>query len=318
MKKIVLVTGGAGFIGSHLCEKLIEKGHIVVCLDNFNDYYDPEIKKKNISSLIRQERFELIKGDILDSALLEKIFKENKIEKIIHLAAIAGVRPSLIKPSLYIDVDIKGTVNLLEAARKFGVRQFIFGSSSSVYGNNSKVPFSENDPLELQISPYATAKRSAELYCRTYHHLYKIPITVLRFFTVYGPRQRPDMAIHKFTRLMSNGEEVPVFAQGKSERDYTFVDDILQGVIKALETPFDFEIFNLGNSKTIRLNKLIDLISQELGEKPKLKFLPAQPGDVDITYADISKAKKLLGFEPNTKIEDGVQKFVKWYKNSFS
>ncbi len=310
----ILVTGGAGFIGSHLCEKLLEGGYRVVCLDNFNDYYDPKIKENNITNILSHKNFLLVRGDILDIKFLENIFSKEGIERIVHLAAVAGVRPSLLSPALYVDVDIKGTVNLLEIARKYKIKQFIFGSSSSVYGVNSKVPFSEKDPLLLQISPYATAKRAAELYCATYHHLYGIPITIFRFFTVYGPRQRPDMAIHKFTKLMVEGKQVPVFAKGKSERDYTYIDDILQGLMKSIENTFDFEIFNLGNSKTIGLMELIEIISKELGMKPNLKLLPEQQGDVRITYADISKAEKILGFRPKTNIETGVNKFVTWYK----
>lgn len=313
MSKRVLVTGGAGFIGSHLCESLLKENYNVVCLDNFNDFYDPKIKEDNIAKAFKYKNFTLIKGDILDRELLENIFRKYDIDKIIHLAAIAGVRPSLVAPTEYIDVDIKGTVNLLEVAKKYKIEQFIFGSSSSVYGINSKIPFSEGDRVDLQISPYATAKRAAELYCATYHHLYGIPITILRFFTVYGPRQRPDMAIHKFVRLICQGKPISMFGDGKSERDYTYVDDIADGIFKALQKTYKFEIFNLGNSTTIKLRDLINCIEDKLKIRAKIEQLPKQPGDVPITCADISKAKRMLGYNPSTSIEEGIENFVRWY-----
>lgn len=338
----VLVTGGAGFIGSHLCERLLglssttsdfgrwtldfpDVGPSVICLDNFNDFYDPRIKERNIAQAQKHPNFTLIRGDILDTKLLEQIFSGqafepnksnelNKLEIVVHLAAIAGVRPSILSPKEYVDVDIKGTVNLLEMARKYEVKQVIFGSSSSVYGANSKIPFSEEDPTDQQVSPYATAKKAGELYCNTYHHLYGIPTTVLRFFTVYGPRQRPEMAIHKFTRLMKRGEPVPMYGDGTSARDYTYIDDIIDGIMAAIERPFDFEILNLGNSTTVKLKELIELIAGRLGVEPEIDHQPDQPGDVPITYADISKAKKLLGYNPKTSVEEGIEKFVKWFK----
>ena len=313
MLKNILVTGGAGFIGSHLCEKLLENDYNVICLDNFNDYYDLRIKEDNIAESLKDKNFTLVKGDILDKGCLKNVFSRYNIDKIIHLAALAGVRPSLINPQEYVDVDIKGTVNLLEVAKKYRVEQFIFGSSSSVYGINSKIPFSEEDRIDLQISPYATAKRCAELYCATYHYLYRIPVTILRFFTVYGPRQRPDMAIYKFTKLMSQGESISMFGDGKSERDYTYIDDIVDGIIKAIQKNFKFEIFNLGNSKTIKLRKLIELIAQRLNTDVKIQQFPERAGDVYITYADISRAKRMLGYEPLTSVEEGIENFVKWY-----
>ena len=313
MFKKTLVTGGAGFIGSHLCEKLLENDYNVICLDNFNDYYDPRIKKDNIANSLKSKNFTLVKGDILDKECLENIFSKNNIHKIVHLAAIAGVRPSLMNPQEYVDVDIKGTVNLLEVAKKYRVEQFIFGSSSSVYGINSKIPFTEEDRIDLQISPYATAKRCAELYCATYHYLYRIPVTILRFFTVYGPRQRPDMAIHKFTRLMSQGKSISMFGDGKSERDYTYIDDIVDGILKAIQKTYKFEIFNLGNSKTIKLRNLINYIEDKLKNRAKIEQLPRQPGDVPITCADTSRAKRMLGYNPLTSIEEGIENFVKWY-----
>ncbi len=309
----ILVTGGAGFIGSHLCERLLKENYEVVCLENFNDFYNPKIKEDNITDLLKYENFILVRGDILDVKLLEKIFAENKIDKIIHLAAIAGVRPSLVAPTKYIEVDIKGTVNLLEVAKKYKIEQFIFGSSSSVYGINSKIPFSEEDRVDLQISPYATAKRSGELYCATYHHLYGIPITILRFFTVYGPRQRPDMAIHKFTKLMRQGKPIPVFGNGESKRDYTYISDAVEGIVKSIDRIYNFEIFNIGNSETVKLRELIEIIADKLNVNPKIEQLPEQLGDVPITCADISKAKRMLGYNPSTSIELGIENFVNWY-----
>jgi len=313
MSKKILVTGGAGVIGSHLCEKLLENDYKVICLDNFNNYYDPRIKEDNIAESLKNKNFALVKGDILDKESLENIFSKDNIHKIVHLAAIAGVRPSLMKPQKYIDVDIKGTVNLLEMAKEYRIKQFIFGSSSSIYGINSKIPFSEEGMADLQISPYATAKRCAELYCATYHYLYGIPVTILRIFTVYGPRQRPDMAIHKFSRLISQGKSISMFGDGKSERDYTYIDDIVNGILKSMHKICKFEIFNLGNSKTIKLRELIKLIADRFEVKPKIQQFPVQLGDVPITYADISKTKRMLGYKPSTPIEEGIEKFVKWY-----
>jgi len=309
----LLVTGGAGFIGSHLCERLLKMNYNVICLDNFNDYYDPRIKKDNIADSLKNKNFTLVKGDILDKGFLENVFSKYSIDKIIHLAALAGVRPSLIEPQKYIDMDVKGTVNLLEMARKYKIEQFIFGSSSSVYGINFKIPFSEDDRVDLQISPYATAKRAGELYCATYNHLYGIPITILRFFTVYGPRQRPDMAIHKFTKLMSQEKPISMFSDGKSERDYTYIGDIVDGILKAMQKTYKFEIFNLGNSTTIKLRDLINCIEDKLKIRAKIEQLPKQPGDVPITCADISRAKRMLGYKPLTSIEEGIENFVKWY-----
>lgn len=335
----VLVTGGAGFIGSHLCERLVEEGYHVICLDNFNDFYDPKIKKRNISGLLDNPNFDLIPGDILNRDLLDAIFSGDK-EKIndlsldigplptnhkpqatsyppvhvVHLAALAGVRPSLVSPTKYVDVDVKGTINLLEMAKKYDVNKFIFGSSSSVYGINEKVPFSEDHVTDLQVSPYAAAKKSAEQFCKTYNHLYDIPIAALRFFTVYGPRQRPEMAIHKFTRLMSQGEQIPMYGDGTSRRDYTYIDDIVDGIVNALEADYDFEIFNLGNSEVVQLRELIKLIGNALGVEPKIDQQPEQPGDVPITYADVSKAREQLDYEPEVSIEEGIEKFVEWFR----
>lgn len=311
--KNALLTGGAGFIGSHLAEKLLDQGWRVICLDNFNGFYDPKIKEKNIIQAVKNPNYDLIRGDILDEKLLNEIFSANRIQSIIHLAAIAGVRQSLLGPSDYVDVDIKGTVNLLEKAKEYKIRQFVFASSSSVYGINKKLPFSESDLVNLQASPYAAAKVAAELFCQVHHHLYGISTTILRFFTVYGPRQRPEMAIHKFVRLIDQGDPIPMFGGGASQRDYTYIDDIIDGILRAIDKNFDYEIFNLGNSNPIELSKLIKLIGNNLSKEVKLNSVADQPGDVPMTYADISKAKKMLGYSPKTSIEQGIEKFIKWY-----
>ena len=341
-KPSILVTGAAGFIGSHLCERLLDEGYSVVALDNFNDFYDPEIKKRNISELLDNSNFALVSGDILNKELLDAIFSgdydkvrslslapeerpidpqplnpKSKILKpvrVVHLAALAGVRPSLVSPTKYVDVDIKGTVNLLEMAKDYDLERFVFGSSSSVYGVNEKVPFSEDDVTDFQVSPYATAKKAAEQYCKNYNQLYDIPIAALRFFTVYGPRQRPEMAIHKFTRLMASGKPIPMYGDGTSRRDYTYIDDIVDGIVASLEADYDFEIFNLGNSETVELRPLIELIGEKMGITPQIDQQPEQPGDVPITYADITKSKKMLNYEPEVPIEEGVGEFVEWYR----
>jgi len=312
----VLVTGGAGFIGSHLAERLLERGTELTILDNFNDFYSPLIKEKNIEAIRKRGEFSLWRKDLLDKETLKQLFKDRRPEVIVHLAAYAGVRPSLENPSLYSDVNVTGTINLLELSRQYKVRSFIFGSSSSVYGVNSKVPFHEDDRLSQPISPYASTKRAAELLCYTYHFNYKLPVTSLRFFTVYGPRQRPEMAIHKFTRLILEGEEIPVYHQGESQRDYTYIDDILQGILAVMDHPFDCETLNLGNSRTVRLMELVQLIESALGKSAKIKLMPAQMGDVPITCADISRAGEKINYQPVTPIEEGVKKFVEWYRGN--
>ncbi len=309
----ILLTGGAGFIGSHLAESLLAHGQDLIIFDNFNDFYDPQLKLKNVQKLRRKGEFILYREDLLNRPALEQIFKTHRPEVVIHLAAYAGVRPSLQGPALYAEVNITGTTHLLELAREYGLQNFIFGSSSSVYGINSKVPFHEDDTLEKPISPYAATKRAAELLCFVYHHNYQIPITCLRFFTVYGPRQRPEMAIHKFTRQIQQGKEVKVYHEGKSQRDYTYIDDIVQGILAALDHPSQFEIFNLGNSQTVLLMDLIRLIETALGKEARLRLMPAQPGDVPITYADISRAREKLGYIPTIYIGEGVRRFVRWY-----
>ncbi len=311
-----LVTGGAGFIGSNVVDRLLMKGKKIICLDNFDNFYDPAIKRRNISEAIKNPDFKLIEGDIRDLKLLKDVFNSHKISHVFHPAARAGVRPSIADPLLYEDVNIKGTMNMLEMAKEFKVENFVFASSSSVYGENKKVPFSESDNVDKPISPYAATKKACEEICFTYHHLYNISITCLRFFTVYGPRQRPEMAIHKFTRLIDEGKKIPMFGDGSSKRDYTYIDDIIDGVMKSLDKRHAFEIFNLGESETTELRKLISLIEKNLGKKAQIDEQPNQPGDVPITYADIEKAKSMLQYNPTTKIEKGIELFVKWYKNS--
>jgi len=312
----ILVTGGAGFIGSHLSEILLKQGREVICLDSFNDYYNPEIKRSNISLLQGQSNYTLIEGDILNLGLLRRIFADYKFDIVVHLAARAGVRPSIQEPLLYQQVNVGGTTNLLEMANEFRTPKFIFGSSSSVYGENKKVPFNENDPVDHPISPYASTKKACELICYTYHHLYDIPMTCLRFFTVYGPRQRPDMAIHKFTRAIDAGEQITMYGDGSSRRDYTYVTDIIEGVCKSIEYCSDYHIYNLGESKTIELRELIQLISKCLGQEAKIQQLAMQPGDVPITFADITKAKNEISYHPKVNIEQGIAEFVDWFKTN--
>ncbi|MFQ5690469.1 MAG: GDP-mannose 4,6-dehydratase [Gemmatimonadota bacterium] len=311
-----LVTGAAGFIGSHLVERLLARGDEVVGLDNFDEFYDPAVKRSNLARALSHRAFHLVEGDIRDGACLRAL--PDGIDLIVHLAARAGVRPSIEQPLLYADVNIKGTQELLEYARDAGIRRFVFGSSSSVYGNNEKVPFAEDDPVDHPISPYAATKRAGELICHTYHHLFGLGIVSLRFFTVYGPRQRPDLAIHKFTRLLSQGLPIPQFGDGTTRRDYTYIDDILAGIegaIAYLEAhPDAYEIVNLGESDTVELSRLIDLIARELGVEPTIERLPPQPGDVERTFADITRARALLGYHPETRIEEGIPRFVQWFR----
>lgn len=311
--RTVLITGGAGFIGSHVTEVLLQRGLEVVCLDDFNDYYNPAFKRENVAGFLGKPNFHLVEGDIRDRDLVFATYRRFGVSATVHLAARAGVRPSIANPRLYEDVNGVGTVNLLEAAHRFGAYTFIFGSTSSVYGINSKVPFSEDDPIACPISPYAASKRGAELMCYTFHHLYGLKVTVLRFFTVYGPRQRPDMAIYKFTELLARGKPVSRFGDGSMARDYTYIDDIVRGVMAAFDHEAEFEIVNLGGSRTTTLQQLIELIARELGVPPLVEELPLQPGDVPITFADVSKAKRLWGWEPQVPIEEGIARFVRWF-----
>ncbi len=310
-----LVTGGAGFIGSHLSETLLKRGDEVYCIDDFNDYYDPEIKKQNIHRIEKNSSFRLFKGDICDYDFLNEIFRKNSFDAVIHLAARAGVRPSIKNPLLYQRVNLGGTLNLLELSRLFGIKKFILASSSSVYGNNKKVPFSEEDPVDFPISPYAATKKGCELLAFTYHHLYDISIFCLRFFTVYGPRQRPDMAIHKFTKHIFEEEEISLFGDGTSKRDYTFITDIIDGIEKAIEKCEGFRIYNLGESRTTELMELIRILEKRIGKEARIRRLPEQPGDVRMTYADITRAKQELGYSPSVSIEEGISRFVTWYEN---
>jgi UDP-glucuronate 4-epimerase len=316
--KSVLVTGGAGFIGSHLVERLLGEGlwrvHVV---DDFNDFYDPAVKRRNVAPHLSREDFRLTEADIRDRDALESVFRESAFDCVVHLAARAGVRPSLVEPLLYAETNIRGTLNLLELARAHGVRQFVFGSSSSVYGENEKVPFSEDDPVGRPISPYAATKAAGELLCHTYSHLWGLRCVCLRFFTVYGARQRPDLAIHKFARLISEGRPLPVFGDGTTRRDYTFIDDIIAGVRAAIDyEASDFEVFNLGESRTVSLSELIALLERELGREALIERRPTQPGDVPQTFADISKARRLLGYDPQTPIEEGIRRFVEWFRTT--
>jgi UDP-glucuronate 4-epimerase len=310
----VLITGGAGFIGSHLTQRLLDRGDSITVLDDFNDFYNPARKRQNVEPFLSLENYSLVEGDIRDKKRVDDLFEKSRFDAIVHLAARAGVRPSLGEPILYEDVNCIGTLRLLEAARHHGPNVFIFASSSSVYGVNKKVPFSENDSVDLPISPYATTKRSGELLCTNYHHLYGMKITCLRFFTVYGPRQRPEMAIHKFTDLITRGRPVSLYGSGDSQRDYTYIDDIIDGTVAALDLAADFEILNLGGSEPTRLADLVEWLSAELAIEPRIEYLPDQPGDVPITFADVSKAKQLLNYSPKTPIRRGLNKFVTWYR----
>ena len=318
MRKNILVTGGAGFIGSHLVERLLgENAWRVAVVDDFNDFYSPRVKRANVAPFLDNPNFSLHEIDIRDAGNLRGVFLENEFDAIVHLAARAGVRPSLLEPKLYLETNVNGTLNLLEAAREFGVERFVFGSSSSVYGENPKVPFAEDDDVSRPISPYAATKAAGELLCRTYSHLYDVRAVCLRFFTVYGARQRPDLAIHKFTRLISEGKPIEMFGDGTTRRDYTYIDDIIAGVRAAIDyTGSDFEIFNLGESQTVELRELVKLLEENLKKRAIIEKRPAQAGDVPQTFADISKARELLNYNPQTKIEQGIEKFVAWFKLS--
>ena len=309
----VLITGAAGFIGSHLCERLLADGWAVVGIDNFDDFYDPQIKRRNISECRKNTNFQLIEADIRDGDAMGKAAGED-VQIIVHLAAMAGVRPSIAQPLLYADVNINGTMVLLELAKKHGIDKFIFGSSSSVYGNNEKVPFSEDDSVDFPISPYAATKKAGELICHTYHHLYGMSITCLRFFTVYGPRQRPDLAIHKFAKLIEQDKPIPVYGDGSMMRDFTYIDDIVNGIVAAMGRCEGFNIYNLGESEPITVNDLIAEIEKALDKKAVREYQPPQPGDVERTYADITKAIKDLAYQPSTSIRAGLKQFTAWLR----
>src|SRR6516225_5574180 len=310
-----LVTGGAGFIGSHVCERLLHSGHAVWTFDDLNDFYDPQLKRRNLRDIQSLAKpFEFIHGNLTDRSSLDELFHSVKFDQVIHLAARAGVRPSLAEPALYQQVNVEGIVNLLEAGRLTGVKKITIASSSSVYGVNSKVPFAESDPIFAAISPYAASKLACEALGHVYHHVYGLDIVMLRFFTVYGPRQRPDLAIHKFARLILSGQPIPVFGDGSTARDYTYITDTLQGIIACTQMEFGYEIFNLGESRTVKLNQLIELLEAALGRKAVIQRLPLQPGDVPLTCADITKAKEQLGYQPKVQIEEGISLFAAWFR----
>ncbi len=339
--KTYLITGGAGFIGSHLVSKLLEEGNKVINVDNFSEYYDYNIKVENVlesvgikdfndgreirvdelrdlKKLVDSESYSLKIVDITKLEILEEVFKANQIDAVIHLAAMAGVRPSIENPLLYEKVNVRGTMNILELMKKYNIKKFICASSSSVYGNNEKVPFSETDNVDFAISPYAATKKSCEVIGHSYHHLNNIDMAMLRFFTVYGPRQRPDLAIHKFTKAILKEEAIPFYGDGTTQRDYTYIDDIINGILKSINYVENndkvYEIFNLGESQTISLKEMVEVLEEKIGKKAVLNKLPMQPGDVNRTFADISKAKTVLGYDPQTKFEEGIEKFLEWYK----
>ena len=334
--KTYLITGASGFIGSHLVTKLLSEGNKVINVDNFNDYYDIKINnvleslgmEKDISLELNQLKEKIEKEtknytleivDIRDKSESARVFKKNKIDVVVHLAAMAGVRPSIQDPLLYEEVNVRGTMNILELMKKNNIRKFICASSSSVYGNNLKVPFSEEDNVDRTISPYAATKKSCEVLAYTYFYLYNIDTIILRFFTVYGPRQRPDLAIHKFTKMILNGDKIPFYGDGSTQRDYTYIEDIIDGIIKAIifieKNSKTYEIFNLGESETISLKRMVETIEKELGIKAILDIQPMQEGDVNKTFADISKAKEMLKYNPKIRFDEGIKRFIKWYKN---
>lgn len=314
--KRVLVTGAAGFIGSHLADTLLSRGDEVRGVDNFNTYYDPAIKRRNLSQAVGMDRFSLSEIDICDEAALREVFAEFQPEVVVHLAARAGVRPSLQDPNLYHRVNVIGGQHILDACRDFKVANLVFASSSSVYGGSKEVPFRETDPVMTPVSPYAATKRMNELQAHVYHHIYGLRTTMLRFFTVYGPRQRPDMAIHKFTKMILAGEPIPMFGDGSTYRDYTYIDDIIDGVVRCVDTPFDYEIFNLGESHTTSLRELITLIERYTGREALIDAQPMQAGDVEKTYANVDHAKAKLGYAPHFSMDEGVERFVKWYREA--
>jgi len=309
----ILLTGGAGFIGSHLAERLLAEGHTVVCLDNLDAYYDPATKRRNIGPALPHERYAFVEGDIRDAGLVADLFGRWGVEAVVHLAARAGVRPSVQNPALYFDVNVQGTLTLLQAMQRAGVRKMVFASSSSVYGDAATAPFAETEPCDRPLSPYAASKRAAELLCHTFHHLYGLDIFCLRFFTVYGPRQRPEMAISQFTDQILHGRAIPVFGDGSTSRDYTFVEDIVSGLVQSLYQVKGYEVLNIGGADPISLAGLIRTIEAAVGKPAVLEFNPMQPGDVQRTYADIRKAAALIGYAPGVPLREGVQRFVDWY-----
>ena len=316
MKK-VLVTGAAGFIGSHLAEALLARGDTVVGLDEFNDYYDPAIKRKNITEAMKNPQYKMVEADICDEAALRAVFENERPEVVVHLAARAGVRPSLQDPNLYHRVNVIGGQHILDACRDYKPSHLVFASSSSVYGGSTAVPFTETDPVMRPISPYAATKRMNELQGHVYSHIYGVNVTMLRFFTVYGPRQRPDMAIRMFVRNLIEGRPIPMFGDGSTRRDYTYIEDIIDGVVRCVDRPFPYEIFNLGESHTTSLAELIELIAKHVGKPAVIDRRALQPGDVEITYADVSHARELLGYAPRFSMDEGIERFVAWYRAEY-
>lgn len=315
-----LITGGAGFIGSSLADELLRKGNKVVVVDNFCDFYDPKVKENNIKHNLENENYKLERTDIRNKEEIRRVFSENNIDVVVHLAAMAGVRPSIENPVLYQEVNCMGTQNILEAMKENNIKNLVMASSSSVYGNCKEVPFKEDFIVDYAISPYAATKKANEVMTHVYHKLFDFNVIMLRFFTVFGERQRPDLAINKFTRLMLNDEEIPMFGDGTTSRDYTYIVDIVNGIEKSCDYVLNnqnvYEILNLGNSSPTTLKEMIETVGNVLGKEPKIKQLPMQPGDVDRTFADVSKAKSLIGYEPKTTFEEGIRKFVKWYKEN--
>ena len=312
--KRVLVTGAAGFIGSHLTDRLLARGDAVIGFDDFNDYYDPAVKRRNLERALEHGGFVLYEADLCQAHRVHEVFERERPEVVVHLAARAGVRPSLKDPNLYHRVNVIGSQHVLDACRAFTPSHLVFASSSSVYGGCTEVPFREDNPVHRPISPYAATKRMNELQAHVYSHVYGLNVTMLRFFTVYGPRQRPDMAIHKFTRLIDEGRPVPMYGDGTTKRDYTYIDDIIDGVVRCVDTPFPYEIFNLGGHDTTSLRELIDLIAKHVGKPARIEEQPLQPGDVTITYADIGHARERLGYNPRFSMDEGIRRFVDWYR----
>ena len=318
--KTYLITGGAGFIGSHLADRLLAEGNKVVVIDDFNNFYNPKIKENNVKHNLNNPNYKLERIDIRNGEEVDRVFAENKIDNIMHLAAMAGVRPSIENPVLYQEVNCVGSQNILEAMKKHNVKNIVFASSSSVYGNTKTVPFKETDIVDFAISPYAATKKANEVMTHVYHKLFGFNVIMLRFFTVYGERQRPDLAINKFTRLIMEDKPIPVFGDGTTSRDYTYVKDIIDGITKSLkyveENKDVYEILNLGESEPVTLNEMIETIEQALGKKAIINRMPMQPGDVNRTYADITKAKNLIGYNPQTSFKQGIENFVNWYKEN--
>jgi len=314
----ILVTGSAGFIGSHTTERLLSRGNIVIGLDNFDPFYPRTIKERNLTTALAHPNFRWVEADLRDADKIYSLFKRHRPAYVLHLAAKAGVRPSIKDPSAYVETNVNGTLNLLRACQDFPVEHFVFASSSSVYGDSAQVPFSEAAFTDKPASPYAATKKAGEALCFTYHHLLHMPVTCLRFFTVFGPRQRPDLAICKFVRLIDAGEPIPLFGDGTTSRDYTFVDDIVDGTLAALDNPAGYEIYNLGRSDPVSLREMVKTLERALGKRATITPMPEQPGDVRTTYADVSKARRRLGYEPKVEFEAGIQRFVAWWRESES